>query len=130
MSEEKEYGLFDYVNSINNKEYIFDEATYNKKNYSQYVINTAFSYFPDTVLYANEINKYPKATDKQHYDFLYHSTTKHKRYSKWNKKITDERVKQVADYYDIGLKEAKEILSILPAELIDRIENMKGSIIK
>lgn len=126
MSEEKEYGLFDYVNSINNKEYIFNEETYNKKNYSQFVINMAFSYFPDTILFVNECNMLPNMTDKQHYDFLYYTIRKGKRFSKWNKKSNDEELKAVAEFYNIGIREAKEMRSIIPESEMERIMNRKG----
>lgn len=126
MSDDKELGLFDYVNSINNKQFIFNEETYNPKNYNQFVINTAFSYFPDTVLLANEINKYQGVTDKQHYEFLYHTVRKYKRYSKWNKKEESAVLKDISEFYGISLREAKEMHSIIPETELERIKYRKG----
>ena len=127
--DDKEIGLFDYVNSINNKNYIFNEETYNKKNYAQYVINTAFSYFPDTVLYANEMNKY-KVSDRQHYDFLYHTIRKYKRFSKWHKKPKEEELKLISDYYNVSLREAKEMRTILTDYEMEKIAMSKGGEVK
>jgi hypothetical protein len=123
---EKEISIFDYVNSINNKEYIFNEETYNKKAYSQFVINMAFSYYPDTVFLVNEINKYSNVTDRQHYDFLYHTVRKYKRYSKWNKKSNEDDAKAVSEFYGISIREAKEMMSILPESEMERIHKRKG----
>ena len=126
MSDEISYGLFDYVNSINDKNYIFDEATYSPKNYSQYVINTAFSYFPDTIFYANEANMMRNLSDKMHYDFLYFTIMKKKRFSKWNKKSKSDYLDIVSEYYDISPREAKELLDIIPLEQLEKIKNSKG----
>lgn len=126
MSDDSEYGLFDYVNSINDKNFIFDETKYNPKNYSQFVINMAFSYYPDTILFANECNMMPNMTDKQHYEFLYHTIRKGKRYSKWNKKSKDDDIKAVAEFYNISIREAKEMRSIIPDSEMERIMNRKG----
>lgn len=121
-----DYSLFDYINSINDQKYIFDEETYIKKNYNQFVINTAFSYFHDTVFIVNECNILPNMTDKQHYDFLFNMIKKKKRYSKWHKKDKIDDIKVISDYYNISHYEAKQYSEILTKEQIDFIRNIYG----
>ena len=49
---------FDYLNAINlTKKNIFAEDPLADKEYVPYIVNRGLSYFPDTVLYANEMNK-------------------------------------------------------------------------
>lgn len=126
MSEEKKLGLFDYINSINSKEYIFTEDA----DYTSFVVGTAFSYFPDTVFIANEINKYQNVDKKQHYDFLYHMIRKGKRYSKWHKKSKSEDVKLISEYYNISEREAELYVKLMTDEQIKKLETMHGGVIK
>ena len=44
--------VFDYIKSINTH----TKETVEDREYSQYLVNTAFSMFPDTVIQANNIN--------------------------------------------------------------------------
>lgn len=109
-------GPFDAVNSISHtKKYLLeDEAT--EREYVPFIVNRAFSNFNDTLLLANEINKYPHLDKKLQYDFLFNSVTKRKRYSKWNKKKTDDKVDLIAQYYKYSIEKAKSVLPLLTDE--------------
>jgi hypothetical protein len=49
---------FDVLNSINyTKENLFEDPQ-SFKEYSAFMVNRGLSYFPDTILYANEMNRY------------------------------------------------------------------------
>lgn len=98
--------LFDYINSINSKTYIFNEE--DSKDYNVFMANKAFSYYPDTILLVNEINKYNVTDKKQHYDFLFHGIDKGKRYSKWFKQEHDEKISLVQEYYKVRYSVARE----------------------
>lgn len=80
-----ELKLGDWLKSINeNKNYLLTEE--NKEQYPSFVINRTLSYFPDTVLLVNEINRYG-LTFEMEYDFLINIIEKRKRYSgKWEQK--------------------------------------------
>ena len=52
---------FEFVKAINNKQNIIRDDL-DEKAYNPYMINRAFSYFPDTVLLANEMNVAPIST--------------------------------------------------------------------
>ena len=59
---------FEFVNSINNTKQDLIRGSENpdlaETFYKPYVINKAFSYFKDTIMYANEINMYPNTPHK------------------------------------------------------------------
>lgn len=77
--------LFDFVSDLGyKKKYIYNEGI--KDYYKQFIINRAFGQYPDTVLLANECNKMQGLTNEMHYDFLFHTIDKRKRYGKWSKK--------------------------------------------
>ena len=49
---------FDFLNAINEtKKDIFREDPLAQKDYSAFMVNRGLSYFPDTIMFANEMNK-------------------------------------------------------------------------
>jgi hypothetical protein len=72
--------IFDYLNSINNKEYLPPDP--NLKLYNQYVLNKGLSYYPDTIELVDLMNR-QNISDGWHYEFLYHVIEKRVRKSKW-----------------------------------------------
>ena len=62
--------LGDYLNAINySKDNLLeDEAA--AKGYVPFVVNRCLSYFPDTILQANEMNLLPNADKKMQFDYL------------------------------------------------------------
>ena len=64
---------FDFVNSINDSKKNLMVGTENdelaEKGYNPFLINKAFSYFIDTILYANEINQYSHLDNKLQYEY-------------------------------------------------------------
>ena len=64
------YQLKDYLYSINqSKKNILDDDPDAARKYPAYVINRCLSSFMDTILFANEMNKYPNIPKKMQYDF-------------------------------------------------------------
>jgi hypothetical protein len=68
--------LGDYLNAINyTKEPLLDtEDESVEKGYTPFVVNRCLSYFIDTVLYANEMNRRPETDKKMQFDYLQKST--------------------------------------------------------
>lgn len=105
---------FDFVNAINfTKQDLFQDPQANK-DYVAFIVNRGLSYFPDTVLYSNEMNlrnEIPK--DWQFYFFL-NSVVKRKRFSKWHKKDAEsEPLRLVMEYFGYSSEKAKQALTIL-----------------
>ena len=57
-----------------------------EKNYQPYLVNKNYSNFQDTILYANEMNKYHNLDNKLQFDYLLNSIRPRKRFSPWHKK--------------------------------------------
>ena len=115
---------FDFLNAINmTKEDLFVDPLA-EKDYNAFIINRGLSYFPDTLFYANEMNKNGTVSKKMQFDFLMNSIPKRKRFSKWHKKeVSTEQLKAIMGYYKYSEERALEALSILSDEKITIIEN-------
>ena len=129
MSEKEKYD-FRYENSINfNKEYIEVDDSVDHK-YASWRTNSVLSNFPDTVMYANELNCYPSLDNKLQYEYLFYSVRKKKRFFKKEKGKKDDNYELVRDYYKYNHERTKEALSILTEEQIKKIKEKteKGGI--
>jgi len=108
-----------------------DSINYTKKNlleeqeiseYNSYLINRGLSYFPDTILYSNDMNIYNGLDKDLQYYYLLNSIRPRKRFSKWSKPVNDDRVEIISEYYNCSLDKAKTILSLLNNEQINEIQ--------
>ena len=61
---------FDYLNAINTtkKDIMVDDIA--EKGYNSFMVNRGLSYFADTVLYANEMNKHHHLDGRLQFDFF------------------------------------------------------------
>lgn len=115
---------FDFLNAINTtKKDLLREDPLNEKDYSPYMVNRGLSYFSDTVMMANEMNKHSGIPKKWQNDFLLTTISKKKRFSQWHKKEKNsESLQLVVDYYKYSTERAKEVLSIFTDEQIEIIK--------
>lgn len=118
---------FEYVNSINmTKKYLMvDDLA--EKAYVPFTINRSLSYFADTVLIANEMNKSHHLDKKLQYDFCINMVRKRKRFSKWNKPELVSDVDVVKEYYGYSNEKARQVLSLLTP---DQLKNLKEKVSK
>lgn len=123
--------LRDYLKSINQTkvpmEKLDEDFEYTVKKYVPFVINRCLSYFPDTIMQVNEMNRYSHLPKKMQYDYLLHSTRNRSRYSEWLKKEESEDVVMVASYYEISLAKAREALNILTDEQVCLIRSLSDT---
>ena len=123
---------FDFVNDINfGKKDIMtdsDNPELAEKTYNPFLTNRALSYFPDTIQFANMMNKSSHIDNMLQYSFLLNIIRKRKRFSKWFKKNDDDVLQMVIDYYGYSVNKAKEALKILNNEQIEaiRVKLIKG----
>ena len=89
--------------------------------------NRQFSLFPDTVLYANEMNKYPDIPAKWNYDYFINSLRPAKRFAKRPKKQENDDIEAIKIYYGYNDVQSVAALSLLSPE---QIEEIKTRIIK
>jgi hypothetical protein len=104
---------FDFLNAINDtkKQLIVDELT--EKQYNGFMVNRGLSYFHDTVLLANEMNRYHHLDNKLQFDFLLNTVRKKKRFSKWLKPETSSDLDAVKEYYAYSNEKAMMALKVL-----------------
>jgi hypothetical protein len=113
---------FDFVSSVNfTKRHLIKEGEADEKSYLPFMVNTALSYFPDTVEYANIMNMNYHLDNKLQYDYLFHIVRPKKRFSKWVKKETDTILLAISKYYKCNITRAKEYKSILTGDEINHI---------
>jgi len=112
---------FEFVNAINysKENLITDNIT--EKAYNSYMINRSLSYFPDTVLAANEMNVNHQLDKKMQFDFLINIIRKRKRFSKWEKKKADGDVDVIKEYYGYNDLKARQVLSLLSPEQLEQL---------
>lgn len=114
--------VFDFVNSITyNKKDLFEDPLA-EKDYVPFIVNRGLSYFPDTIMFANEMNMHASIPKQWQYDFLRFSITKKRRFSKWAKKGKEEDLMSVQIYYNCSEKKAIELLSLLNQEQLKVIK--------
>ena len=104
---------FEIIKSISNtKKDILD----NEKDYNAFMVNRGLSYFPDTVIYANEMNKFHHLDNRLQYQFLINTIRKRNRFSKWNKSIESENISAIKEYYNYSNEKARDVLPLLSNE--------------
>lgn len=118
--------LKEILNSINyeKKSDLLDD--YNKSDYIPYVVNRIFSFFPDTVLFANEMNKVPHLDNILQYKYLLYGIRKAKRYSKWLKRAEENEkiINFIARKYNISFRRARNYLDVLPESVIQELKSI------
>lgn len=101
--------------------------------YDKWRTNTTLSNHADTVLYANQMNTHHDITDQMHYDYLFNSIRKTKRYAK--KKTDQDKARErhhreemetlalIQEYYGYNMLRAREALKILTEDQLEIIKN-------
>ena len=113
-----------WLNSINQtKKNLIDEDPSTEKDYSPYVINRIYSGHLDSVMFANEMNKYHFLPKKIQYDFLLNSLRVKKRYAPWLRKDEIKDLDLVKRYYGYSNEKAKQALRILTKEQLNFIRS-------
>ena len=112
---------FEYVNAINNtkKDIMTDDIA--ERGYNSFMVNRSLSYFQDTVLYANEMNIHHNIDNRLQFDFLINMVRKRKRFSKWEKVVSESDVEVVKEYYGYNNEKARSALSLLTREQINEL---------
>lgn len=114
---------FEFINAINDTKQNLFEDPQASKDYSSFMINRGLSYFPDTVLYANEMNQHSTIPVDWQFFFLLNTIPKKKRFSKWSKKDKETKsIQLVKEYYGYSNERAKEALSVLSDNQLKQIE--------
>ena len=115
--------LKDWLNSINfTKENLIEDPDM-ISSYPPYIVNRCLSGHLDTVLFANEMNKYSNLDKDMQYSFLLYTLRKRKRFSPWLKKEQVDDLDLVKKHYGYSNEKAKVAVSLLTKTQIENIRN-------
>ena len=109
---------FDFIKSISSTK---NNIMENEKDYNAFMVNRGLSYFPDTVIYANEMNKFHHLDNRLQYLFLINIVRKRNRFSKWNKSVESENINAIKRYYNYSNEKARDVLPLLSNENLNTI---------
>ena len=115
--------LKDWLNSINfTKENLIEEDPSVIKDYPPYIVNRCLSGHLDTIMFANEMNKFPNLDKDLQYHFFLNTLRKKKRFSPWlrKEKVTDLEI--IKQYYGYSNEKALNALKILTPDQINFIK--------
>ena len=118
------YELKDWLNSVNiNKDNLIEEDPEAISSYPPYIINRCLSGHLDTVLFANEMNKYSNIDKDMQYSFFLYTLRKRKRFSPWLKKEQMDNLDLVKKHYGYSNEKAKVAVSLLTKTQLELIRN-------
>jgi hypothetical protein len=113
---------FDFVNAISQSKKDLMEDPAVERLYQPFLVNKALSYFPDTVMYANEMNRRHLTDTKLQFQFFLNTVRPARRFAKWVKKQEDDDLAAVMEYYGYSPEKAKSALSILSSDQVITIK--------
>lgn len=116
--------IWDFVSAINEtkRDFFKEDPVTSEKTYNPFIVNRAFSFYRDTVLHANELNKFHFIPKRQQFSFLINSIVKRKRWSKWHKKSPNTNdLDLIMSYYSYSKQKALNALSILSKKELEVI---------
>ena len=113
---------FDYLKAINEtkKDIMVDDIA--ERKYNPFIINRGLSFFKDTILYANEMNRYHHLDNRVQFDFFINIIRKKKRWSKWIKASDVDNLELIKEYYGYSNEKAKSALSLMSNEQIEQLK--------
>ena len=115
--------LKDWLNSINfTKENLIEDPDM-ISSYPPYIVNRCLSGHLDTVLFANEMNKYSNLDKDMQYSFFLYTLRKRKRFSPWLKKEQVEDLDLVKKHYGYSNEKAKVAVTLLTKTQLETIRN-------
>jgi hypothetical protein len=106
--------LFQYIKALSQtKEYLFN-TTLSEKDYLPFMVNRGFSYFPDSIMFANQMNINYNLSKKMQHDYYFVTLRSRARFSKWFKaEDVSSNFSVVKEYYKYNDQKTSDALSIL-----------------
>ena len=114
---------FDIVGSVSNTKTRVISSD-NEKEYSAFMVNRALSYYPDTILHAQEMNVNHHLDGLLQYDYYLNSLRKKKRFSKWFKPEKSAEIDAVMRKYQCSYRKALEITRVLSKDQLSEIKRV------
>lgn len=98
--------------------------------YQPFITNRALSYFPETLMYANDMNMNHHIDKRPQYEYLLAGVRKGKRFAKWAK-AKETPIHIVMEYYGCNKRTAEKYMSLMDDADISELEKKmnKGDMI-
>jgi len=116
-------GPFDFIKAINESKDVMKNDPFAEKDYIPFLVNRGLSFFQDTILQVNEMNRNHFLDNKLQFDYLINNIRPRKRWSKWLKPEKIDNLELVKLYFGFGNEKAKNALEILTNGNIEEIKN-------
>jgi hypothetical protein len=114
IEEQKGPSPFDFIKSVSNtKQDMLKDDPEVAKNYNAFIVNRGLSYFPDTVLIANDMNMYSDIPVDSQYYYYMGAIRKGKRFSTWHKPKKDHDIELIQKIYNVRLEVAKQYRKLI-----------------
>lgn len=114
---------FDLISSVSHTKVDILE---DEKDYNSWLVNRGLSQFPDTVMYANEMNINWNLDARLQYDFYMNTIRARKRFSKWAKAEKTEDVDLIKRHYGYSDEKARQALRILTPQDLESIRQTRS----
>lgn len=114
---------FDIVGSVSNTKARVISSD-NERDYNAFMVNRALSYYPDTILHAQEMNFNHHLDGLLQYDYYLNSLRKKKRFSKWFKREKSDDIDAVMRHYGCSYRKALEITRVLDKKQLAEIKRV------
>jgi hypothetical protein len=125
VAQVKGLSPFDFIKSVsNNKKDLLKDNPDNAKEYNAFMVNRGLSFYPDTVLIANEMNLYPDIPAAAQYYYYMGAIRKGNRYSEWHKKKKDDDLDLIQKVYQVRRDIAKQYLKLLSKDDLDKLRDL------
>lgn len=119
-----------YENSINSGTSKLDLEK-NEFKYNKWRTNSSISNFLENIMFANEMNLNMHITDQMHYDYLFHSIKKKKRFASKKtardkeieklQKVEESNLAVISEYYKYNMVKSKAALRVLTESQLEII---------
>ncbi len=116
-------GPFDFIKAINESKNVMKNDPFAEKDYIPFLVNRGLSFFQDTILQVNEMNRNHFLDNKLQFDYLINNIRPRKRWSKWLKPEKIDNLELVKLYFGFGNEKAKDALEVLTNENIEEINS-------
>jgi hypothetical protein len=116
--------FFDFLNAINEtKKDLIKEDSHTEKDYVSFMVNRGLSYFPDTIMFANEMNTHANIPKNWQFDFYRIGVVKKKRFSKWHKRDQNsDQIALIMREYGYSAQKAAQALELLTEKQIKELQ--------
>lgn len=104
----KKKTLFDTIKAVSSvRPLTYEDIVAQDLEYDPLMVNRAFSLSEDAVRAAALMNERPHLDPEMQATFYIHTLRAKRRFEEWPKKLVDEELPIIAQYYGISLREAK-----------------------